>query len=419
MDRTREPGNAAAAPSGQIIRFRRAIPDTLPGVGLKIDSARHIATDFLRDAGVDVASLTRVQDSTISPAKRTDYVFAWEARNRRILGAAGDTATPRVRVTVAGNVVQDYRSSLQLPKPKVPRKTSPWRTAAVAVVFIVCAVLVIGAIVLAVQRQRTDDLQWKVAGRLAIATIVLAGIKLIANPGGVNGDSVLTLIVLFTFLGAFALAGLMVGVVSGETLANENNQQGLVGLESLSKARIVSPEWPAATARGFAIAGILIAAAILTRFAAMRIQWRGAWKPDGIDGTLQWSLPITQIGLALLATIPLFFAVHFIARYTKRPWIAILVPAVLIGVLSLDTTTRPWILVLEPAVILAVMSWTVWRYGFLTATIAFWASEVFATAIAFVAIGNGSYVTAAGVCITALLALPAVVFLSRKRVAPI
>ena len=320
-------------------------------------------------------------------------------------------------MTVAGNVVQDYRSSLQIPKPTVPRKTSTWRSAGTVVVFIVCAVLVIGAIILAMQRQRTDDLQWKVAARLAIATCVLAGIKLFANPGGIAGDSVMALIIMSTFLGGFVLAGLMVGVVSGETLANENNQQGLVGLESLSKGRIDSPEWPAATARGFAIAGILIAATTVTRWVAMQILWRGAWKPDGIADRLPWAFPITEVGLALLATVPIFFAVHFIARYTRRPWIAIIVPAIVVGVMSLNTTTRPWILVLEPAIILAVMCWIVWRYGFLTATIAFWASEVFATAAAFVAIGNGSYVTAAGVCITALLALPAVVLLSRKRVA--
>ena len=40
--------NAAAAPSGQIIRFRRAIPDTAPGAALTTDSARRIATGFLR-----------------------------------------------------------------------------------------------------------------------------------------------------------------------------------------------------------------------------------------------------------------------------------------------------------------------------------------------------------------------------------
>jgi serine/threonine-protein kinase len=409
--------NAGAAPNGQIIRFRRAIPDTAPGAALTTDSARRIATNFLRDNGVDVTSLTRVQDSMVPRAKRTDYVFAWEARNRRIAGATGDTATPGIRVIVTGNVVQDFRSSLQIPKSKAQRKTSAWRNAGLVVVFIACAVLIIGAVVIAVQRQRTDELQWKVAGRLAIATIVLAGIRLFANPGGLNADAVLTFVVAFTFLGGIVLAGLVVGVVAGETLANESNRQGLVGLESLSRANVRSPEWPAATARGFAIAGILAATTILTRLAAMQILWRGAWKPDGIDDALLWSFPITQVGLALLATVPLFFAVNFIARYTRLPWIAILVPAVVVGVMSLDTTTRPWVLVLEPALILAVLSWTVWRYGFLTAAIAFWASEAFTAAVAFVAIGNGGYVPAAGVCITALLALPAVVLISRRRVA--
>ncbi len=411
--------NAAIAPGGQIVRFGEAVPDTAPGARLTSDSAVSIAAGFLREVGADVATLTRIQDSVVPRAKRTDHLFAWEARSRAIRGAGADTAIPRIRLTVAGDRVQDFRSSLQLPKAYLQTlKTGAIRTTVVVVVVLVWTALVIAAIVLAVQRQRSDELQWKAAARLSGAAIVFSAIALYQNPGGLHGDSIAGLVLGFVILGGLALAGLVFGVVSGESLANERNPPGLVGLESTATLKTGSPEWAAATARGFAIAGILAGAYTIGQWIAMLTLWRGAGIADGIDGLMPWSLPASELGGGLVVAILIFFSVHFIARYTGRAWAAILLPGLLVGAMGIDPTLRPWIHAVETGLVFSVLCWTVWRYGFLTAVIAYWASEVFGSTLAFVAIGAEPYLTAAGVSIAALLALPAIVFISRKRATP-
>src|SRR5205807_7700536 len=124
-----------------------------------------------------------------------------------------------------------------------------------------------------------------------------------------------------------------------------------------------------------AMAGIRAGTYTLGRLVAERVLWRGAGIADGIEETMPWSEVVSKIGAALLTTILIFFAIHFIARVTKRHWIAILLPGLLVGFMGIEPAFRPWIGVVQIGIVFSVLCWTAWRYGFLTAAIAFWASE--------------------------------------------
>jgi tRNA A-37 threonylcarbamoyl transferase component Bud32 len=414
----RETWTAGVAPSGQIATFAQAIPDTLAGATITADSARHLAEAFLGDVGVDVKPLTRVMDSTVTRAKRTDHVFAWQGPTR-IVSPAGDTATQRLRVNVAGDRIRDYRSSIDVPKAFTRSlKSGTWHDVGVLAVVIAWTVLLIAAIVLAVQRQRTDTLQWKLGVRLGVVAVVFSAIAFVQeNVGGLNASSAVGLAIGLIFVGLLALCGMLFGAVTAESLANEVNPRALVGFESVARLRLGAPEWPAALLRGVALGGLLVAVAGAISFVARTVFWRGDHMPEGINAHVPWLFPVGKIGLALMSTIIVFFAVHFLLRFIKRPWLAIGLPALAVGLMGMEPAMRPWVFSIGSALGFGIMCWTVWRYGFLTAAIAFWVSEVLSVAIELSAIGNDRYLMAGTVAIVMLVALPALAFLSRARLA--
>jgi hypothetical protein len=412
-----ETWNVGVAPNGRVVRFNAPIPDSVARKTIPVDSAARVAESFLRDAGYDVAALTRVQDSILPRGNGSDRVFIWDARGAQIVNARGDTAMPRARVTISGDRVWSFTSSLHVPPAFVREvRTGPWRNITIASVFIIMTVIVIAAIVLAVQRQRTDELQWKLGAGLAAVALLGIGIPLLLDSANGNADgSVGALAAGFLFIGVFMLFGLQFGAVSGESLANEVNPRGLVGFTSLAKLRASGPEWTPALLRGLAIGGILAAISTVGKLVATKLFWRGGSVPDGVSSTVPWTLPLTDFGTALAGSILIFFVVHFLAKYTKRPWLAILVPAVFVAFIGIDPTLRPWLFAISQGGSFAISCWTIWRYGFLTGVVASLVADLLPGAIALLAVGNDSYLTAGSICIVVLLAIPVLALLRRRR----
>jgi hypothetical protein len=276
-------------------------------------------------------------------------------------------------------------------------------------------VLVIGAIALAVLRQRTDELQWKTALKLSIVALLLVGVSFVQNPDAFNTDSLLSAILGLLFLGLFTMCGLLFGLVAGESLATEVNPPALVGYDSLARLRVLSKEWAGAIANGLAIGGIILATDKLLSFVVSRVFWKTASVPDGVTMIAPWSLPLGAFGAGIVMVSILFFAVHLVARFTKRPWIAILLPAIVVTAMAFESTTQPWASAFEGGIIVGVLSWTVWRYGFLACLIAFWVSEVLSSALDLLAIGNGPYLSAALACFAAVIGMSVLAFFAAKR----
>jgi tRNA A-37 threonylcarbamoyl transferase component Bud32 len=412
----RETWNAAVAPDGRIVRFIDPQVDSTPGAILAADSALRIGEAFIREVGYDPTELTRVQDSVVRRAKRTDHIFQWEVRKAALVGQKADTAMPKLRVTVGGDRVQSYRSWLEIPKSYTATlKEGSVRTAMIITVVVAWTVLVIGAIGLAVSRQRTDELQWKTALKLSIVALLLVGVSFIQNPDAFNTDSLVSAILGFLFLGLFTMCGLLFGLVAGESLATEVNPPALVGYESLAKLRVLSNEWAGAIAHGLAIGGIVLAIDKLMSFIVSQAFWKTASVPDGVTMIAPWSLPLGVFGAGIVTVSILFFAVHLVARFTKRPWIAILLPAVVVTAMAFESATQPWLAAFEGGIIVGVLSWTVWRYGFLACVIAFWVSEVLSSALGLLAVGNGPYLPAALASIAAVIAVAVLGFFAAKR----
>ena len=410
--------NVSVAPSGRIVGFTSAVPsDSAAAPTVPDDSAQRVAERFLRDAGVDLSAYTKAVDSLVPRPNRSDRAFEWVSRKHAVVGAPADSATPRVRVVVAGDRVHSYRATFGAPLSFMRAvRRSAWHNAVVTVVIVLWTLIILVAIVVAVQRQRTDELRWKPAARLAVLALVLIGISfLVSTADRLNGTQAVEFAAGLLFLGLFVACGMVFGIVSGESLANEINPRALVGFDALARFRFSGPEWPPALLRGLAIGAMAAALHEIGGALAVAFAWASAAPPDVTDATAALLLTPTAIGSALASTVVAFFAVHFLLRYTKQPWLAIGLPAAAIGFMGIDPMMHAWFVVPFAMASFALLCWAMMRYGFLTAIVAFWVSSVLPATIALLAIGNDRYLTAGTIGVVALLALPALAWLARAR----
>jgi hypothetical protein len=406
----RESWSVGVSPSSDIVAFSRVIPDTMPGPKASADSASRIATRFLRDVGIDVATLKRVQDSTVSRASRTDHILAWEPTKPSVI-AGHDTGSSRYRVTVAGDRIQDFRQTVRPPAPFIASaRRDNIDTVGGSLIGVLVLVVGIGGVVLLIKRQRYDDLRWATATRIAIASVLLLGV--ISVPGTIttaSGGAMVAALIMLAVGGAFFVLALVVGIVTGESLANEVNPTGLTGLESLSRFRLGAPDWLPAVMRGLAVGAVASALVMASETIPATFMWRHDTIPDGVNQAPVVLLPLARLGAALCTAVGLFFAVHFILRFAKRPWIAVVVPGAILAAFGvfMGSTIQPWITGLGPAVAVSILAFASVRYGFLATAVSVWTMLVLGSGIVLLATGESPFVGAGIACLVSLAALPA------------
>ena len=115
--------------------------------------------------------------------------------------------------------------------------------------------------------------------------------------------------------------------------------------------------------------------------------------------------------------LTLFLSVHFVARYTKQPWLGILLPGVIIALFGLETSFASIPIAIVRGITISAVTWAIWRYGFLTGAIALFAAEVFEYGAMSFALPGSQYMLSALVCLALFLGLPAFAVLSRRRLA--
>ncbi len=407
----------AVAPSGHVVSFTSAIPsDSAALPAISDDSAQRTAARFLHDAGIDVAAYARVTDSLVQRPGRTDRVLEWAARTNAVV-SHGDTARQHLRIVVAGDRVRQYQASFSAP-PRFVRavRRDPWHTGVVTGVIIMWTALVLASIIIAVRRQRTDDLRWKAAARVSAVAIVLIGVNvLVATDANLGGAETVAIVSGLAFVGLFVLCGLMFGLVSGESLANEINPRALVGFDAIARLDLGSPAWGPALLRGLAVGAIAAALREIGAALAIAMSWTTASLPEVTNPLAALALAPTSVGSALVTTVIAFFAVHFLLRFTKRAWLAIALPGIAVGLMSTQPMMRPWLLTPFAMASFSVICWSVWRYGFLTAAVALFVSAVLPATVTLLAIGNDRYLTGGSIAVVVLVAIPVMAIVAQSR----
>ncbi|MGP8243384.1 MAG: CPBP family intramembrane glutamic endopeptidase [Bryobacteraceae bacterium] len=168
----KEEFRASVATSGELVGFEHVIAEDAPRGAISAGEARAGAENFLRTAmGRDPASLDFIEAGEQERPHRVDRVFTWKVRGFEL-----HEATHRVEVTMLGDEVGACHDYLKIPEQwtrDYQRLRSRNETAQNVDAALMLA-LVVGLIVVIVQRVRGQDIRWRRAAWVAGIGLVLA-----------------------------------------------------------------------------------------------------------------------------------------------------------------------------------------------------------------------------------------------------
>ena len=174
----KEEFRAAVTPAGDFVEFEHAIPEDAARGDITADQARTLAENFLRTrAHRDPASLDFVDTSSVARPHRTDRSFTWKERDFDI-----HDGTYRIAVTVLGDEIGAYDEYLKIPDQwsrdyaRLRSKNNEAQTFD----LLASIGLLIGLIVVLVDRVRRQDVRWRraaVVGAIGMALSFLASLN--------------------------------------------------------------------------------------------------------------------------------------------------------------------------------------------------------------------------------------------------
>ena len=166
----------------------------------------------------------------------------------------------------------------------------------------------------------------------------------------------------------FALGVLVVvvfGYATGESLAAEQDLPATDGVSDLTRGQLMVPELATAAAGGLILGAFVLGLDALNQLIWGRVL--GASIVPELPESLSWSVPLPTVFLGVAAGVSLAVAVlyaHVLAmRWTRRGWVAVLAPAVLMTglLIGFDDTEMPSRIMLFLGTL--AVSYAVWRYG--------------------------------------------------------
>lgn len=377
-------------PDGRTVSWARQVQPDAPGASLEVDEARALAEDALTDVfGVDLATWTPLRTSTSEKLERRDHVFTWELR----LSEEPDLRA-RASATVRGDVVAAGERELVLP-------AAAWRAAKASqaapmalqtVGFGLVALAAVGAVAGFVVRLRDDALDLVRPARWVGGLFLLnLGFEVLRTPTLFGAwdplwpwavsvgrhlvmgqiDTAWVWLVLFAL---FAIA------------ADEDRRLGAdraASLFDLGEGRWssgdVGPGLLRGVALGFACGGVfaaIVAGVDAAGLATIHLQPRGF-----LLLTMNTALPALAIPLFLAKVAVVeelgyrVFGASWLLRLTGRPWVAVLLPALVYGLSHTGLDFLPpaepaWGRALALTAVGAVWGVAYLRWGALTVVIA-------------------------------------------------
>ena len=158
-------------PTGQVVGFRRAVPENEAGKNLDRDQARAIAENFLQKTlGRDLSKLEFLQAEDRTRPSRTDHSFTWKEKN-----VALGEGSYRVALAVSGDSVTSYAEYVQVPE-QWSRDYARLRSrndSAQMVDEILFYLLTAAMMVMLILRLRLHDVPVRTASGFALAAAVL------------------------------------------------------------------------------------------------------------------------------------------------------------------------------------------------------------------------------------------------------
>ncbi len=346
---------AFVSPEGELLSFRRILPERAAAADAGPEQARAMAEETLRThRGLDPAGLRFVEATEEKRPARVDRTFVWESRVLRWNGAA-----VRYLVEVQGDQVG--RSSLWLDVPEAWRQeyaTLRSKNRAAGTVATFGLVLTALALVLAFfERLRRRDVKWHWALAFAMTGTVLQiaaslnelPITLFSYETTESWASFLAQALLSDF-GAACLLGLLLLllVAGGEPEYREAYPEKPALGRVFSRRAFGTKKVFLGLLAGYALTAGFFAYQVLFYLAADRL---GAWSPADVPYSNLLGTSLPWLGVLLMGFVPAtteefssrMFSIPFLGRFAPA-WVAVGVPALIWGFAHSSYPNQPfWI----------------------------------------------------------------------------
>ena len=451
-----EEWTVAVSGDGRVTQLTHTIEETAQGANLDQEAALAVADSFLLARGWDLDELEILESSSRRRANRTDYQFTLEKRESTImtlrdverlldltLGEAdveAGTGSVRVSVDIQGDRIGRYSHSLHVPED-FSRELEVGENIHRVFQGIALAgwfLLALGIVVTQIARRRAREFRWMAALIVStISGIVLVVQRLNGWPGtrfGYSTDDSWAFFVL-NEVGPLLLRGvLIVGVLlvvaaAGEYLARQTFPKSLDGYLEAVRGRLLTPAMVRAGAAGSAFGLVLLGYKAMFQAAASRLPevWDLSatvpqflsFAPSRYTGYLNEYAPVVSgfFGAAtagILTGVLMLFVIPVLKRYLRSTATALLVPAVVVGLLA-PHISPTYVGAAGVAVEILILGLVFVRFGVLTCIVAAYVAASVSSSMLMLSSGEPG-LGISGIILLLLALLPAsLVVISRSR----
>ena len=411
-------------PGGRIVRFSHKILESDEGASLEQDGAHTIAKEFLEEQQqFDLGGYELIARTSKERKARIDHTFTYRRNGFKV----GDDGHYRLEVLVQGDRVGRFREYLKVPETfsrdyREVRSRANFLTSVFSVFWLT---LVVAMLVVLIRAFKTQVLQWRtgmIVGILvAVATAAgtLNSIPLVSFSFDTTSSTsaFLMLFLVTSFInavmlgGVICLAGVVGGAMGGQVLDSGSRDP----LGRFSLRGLLSADFLRSTAVGYGIAGAMLG--YVTVFYMIGSQYLGVWAPADVSDydnafstVIPWIYPLL-VGLTAATMEEFFFrllAITLLLKWLKRPWLAVLLPAIVWAFLHSNYPIEPiYTRGLELTLVGVLFGIAFLRYGIWAPIIAHYAFNAFLTALPMMK-STSVYFQISGILVTGILLLPAI-----------
>ena len=410
-------------PGGRIVGFTHSILESDEGASLSEEDAGVIAETFLTDVqGFQLDDYESIEASSIERPNRMDHTFTYRKKDFVV----GDDGHYRLGVTVKGDKAGYFAEYLKVPET-FSRNYREIRSRAgllanIASVF--AFALGIAMVVVLVRKYRQRTLIWRAAlgvGILVAATSFLGVVNgyPLTRFGYDTTQSFVSFILTFIFYSCLlsaVLSGIMIALSGAAGGAAAQDVEGWKN----PLARLSLRGWRSASFARITLVGYGLAFAHLgyvTIFYILGNDYLGVWSPAAMtqysntySTYLPWIYPLL-IGLLAATSEEFLFrllAISLLIRWLKKPWLAVLIPAIVWAFLHANYPQEPiYIRGLELTVVGVIFGLVFLRYGVWATIISHYVYNCFLGIYPMVQ-SDSLYFKVSGILAVAIIFIPAI-----------
>ncbi len=402
---------------GKVIRFYYSILENARGKNLDKDTAYRIAKDKLRREGIDLGNYILMDSVKKIQKNRTDYAFVWEKKGFKI-----KEATLRIRVDIYGEKLGFYRKYLKVPEEflrKLEAQSSGGKVLYM-VSIISTFILIICAVFNFLLKPQPIDIKWRIPFVLGSAVVVFKIISFL------NGFPLM-----WSFYSNTVSKSLFIAMSFQNTLIDAFYSGFMVFslgvLGSITSQNTLKRDWTILERDNLSINASAITSIIIVGYSlgVIFLGYITLFYLIGGHFFHIWMVPSTRYANFLSTFFPFLypltfsleaalgeefmfrmFLITFLLKYTKKPYVALLISALLWGFAHSTYPVFPvYIRAIELTIFGYFMGWVFIKYGIEAVIIAHYTMDALLIGIPLFNSKN-FYFIFSGIIVLLVIALP-------------